>query len=104
MALACIEASQPKRPGAHFGGSVNFITNSVAAVFLSDRPNAGYGVEIREVTRDASLGRITVHVIEWLPDPKTFYSAVVLYPADIVAFPAPSGTVEFVRSKKIRTD
>ena len=84
--------------------SVDFASNSVAAVFLGIRPSPGYSVEIRKITRDSSSGKITIHIIEWLPDPKMGYAGVNVYPADLVIFPVQHGEVEFVRSKKVDTN
>lgn len=84
--------------------SVDFASNSVAAVFLEEKPSSGYSVEIGKITRDSLSGKISIHVIEWLPDPKMGYAGVNVYPADLVVFPVQHGEVEFVRSKKVQTN
>jgi hypothetical protein len=81
---------------------VDFKTQHVAAVFLGPKPNPGFGVEIRKITHDP-LKRLTViHVLELLPDPRKMYAGLVVYPADIVVFPATPGQVRFEMARRVR--
>jgi hypothetical protein len=82
---------------------VDFKTHQVAAVFLGAKPNSGYGVEIDRVTYDPKKKQTVIHVIELLPDPKMGYAAVIVYPSDLVVFPAHPGNVRFARDQKIGT-
>lgn len=83
---------------------VDFRTRLVAAVFLGAKPSPGYGVEISKITYDPQKKRTIIHIVELLPDPELAYAGVIVYPADIVIFPAKSGKVQFARTKKLRTE
>jgi hypothetical protein len=79
---------------------IDFKTSYVAAVFLGPRPNPGYGVKINKISYDARKKLTLIHVKESLPKPAMSYIDVVVYPADIVAFPAMAGRVQFVQTKR----
>ena len=83
---------------------VNFKMHHVAAVFLGAKPNPGYGVEINEITYNPRKNLTVIHVVELLPDPEMSYLAVIVYPADIVVFPAKTGKVQFARTRRMRTE
>jgi hypothetical protein len=83
---------------------VDFKTRHVAAVFLGVKPNPGYGVEINKITYNPRKKLTVIHVVELLPDPQMGYFAVIVYPADIVVFPAKPGKVHFKRIQRVRTE
>lgn len=82
---------------------VDFEKYRVAAVFLG-ASGPGHDIQVRKVTFDARERLTTVHVVELLPDPQKIYATVIVYPADVVVFPARPGAVAFVRTKKTRGD
>ncbi len=63
---------------------VDFSRESVAVVFLGERPNPGYTVRIADVREGRD--RIRICVEEGVPEPGKGYAAVVVYPFDMVAF------------------
>jgi hypothetical protein len=83
---------------------VNFKIHHVAAVFLGAKPNSGYGVEINRITYTPRKNLTVIHVVELLPDPQMAYLAVIVYPSDIVLFPAKPGKAQFARTRRIRTE
>lgn len=82
---------------------VDFEMHHVAAVFLGAKPNPGYGVEINKIIYNPRKKLTVIHVVELLPAPEMGYGAVVVYPADIVVFPAKPGKVQFARTRRVRT-
>ena len=83
---------------------VDFNVNQVAAVFLGAKPNPGYGVEISKISYDPRKKLTVIHVVELLPDPEMSYLAVIVYPSDIVVFPAQPGKVHFERTQRVRAE
>jgi len=65
---------------------VDFSSWTIVGIFRGSRPNRGYGVEVTG-GRTAG-GELVLSVTDWLPDPTAGYSALVVYPFDIVAVPA----------------
>lgn len=83
---------------------VDFKTRHVAAVFLGAKPNPGYGVEISKIIYNPRKKLTVIRAVELLPDPEMSYLAVLVYPADIVVFPAKPGKVHFKRIQRVRTE
>lgn len=81
---------------------VDFASSRVAAVFLGARPSPGYGVEISKIIYHPGKRLTVIHVVELLPDPQMSYLALLVYPADIVVFPAKPGQVRFARKRRVR--
>jgi hypothetical protein len=71
--------------------TVDFTNESVAVVFLGERPNPGYTVRIAGAEHDGPNVRICVE--ERGPEPEKGYAAVVVYPFDIVAVRARGAAV-----------
>lgn len=82
--------------------SIDFERESVAAVFLGPKPNAGYGVKIVSVT--VSDGQTTIAYTRLLPNPERDYAAVITYPFDLVVFPRSLQDVRFQKTDATRHD
>lgn len=88
-------AHAPNRPAP----DVDFSTTMVAAVFLGSRPTGGFSVEIVRTRVDGQS--LVVEYVEKRPAPDAITAQVLSSPYHIVAVPAHSGTVSFV---KLRTE
>ena len=78
---------------------IDFRERSIVAVFLGERPNAGYSVEITRV--EASDGGIAVHYRELLPNPERDYAAVITYPYAAVEVSRVLGDATFSGSRRV---
>jgi hypothetical protein len=65
---------------------VDFSHWQIAAVFLGQKPNPGYGVHIILAVRRAD--EITISYTESRPAPGMMYAQMIVYPYDLVAVPA----------------
>lgn len=88
-------AHAPNRPAP----DIDFSTTMVAAVFLGSRPTGGFSVEIVRTRVDGQS--LVVEYVEKRPAPDAITAQVLSSPYHIVAVPAHSGTVSFV---KLRTE
>ncbi|MBI3047225.1 MAG: protease complex subunit PrcB family protein [Acidobacteria bacterium] len=73
--------------------SVDFSRSMVVAVFLGERPTAGYEVEITAVK--AQGGRAVVEYVERRPAPDALVAQVLTSPFHIVSLSRSAGTPEF---------
>ncbi len=79
---------------------IDFEKYIVAGIFLGEKPNPGYGVEITKVKKVNN--KIEVKFTEYLPNPNLDYPSVLVYPYDIVYFPKAKGNIIFSGSQKVR--
>jgi hypothetical protein len=82
---------------------IDFSTNSVVGVFLGPA-SPGHAVEITRITYNQAKEIFSVYVTEWQPNPALTYSAVIIYPGDMVLFPKQVGKTEFIVSSKIQPE
>lgn len=66
---------------------IDFETKQVAAVFWGPQANPGYRIRIDQAKLDAS-GVVHLVVDRAYPDPSRIYSALEVYPCDMVTFDA----------------
>ncbi len=85
--------------GAGAAPLVDFSQWQVVGVFLGERPNPGYGVDIAGYATAGTT--IEVQYTEWKPAPGMVYAQVIVHPYDIVAVPA-GGRVSFKATTKQR--
>lgn len=81
---------------------IDFAERSVVAVFLGERPNAGYSVEIGRIF--ISDGVVVVHYTELLPNPERDYATMITYPYQAVEVSRLPGEVSFRGSRLERSD
>lgn len=74
--------------------TVDFSRNMVLAVFLGSRPSGCYSVAITRVLQETSNTTVEYHEVI---SSSQICTAVVVYPSHLVAVPAASAPVQFVR-------
>ncbi|MEM2951181.1 MAG: protease complex subunit PrcB family protein [Nitrososphaeria archaeon] len=79
---------------------INFEKYIAVGVFLGEKPNPGYGVEIIDIKKKGE--EVKIEFIEYLPNPLKGYIQIIVYPYDIVYFPKTEGKIVFFESKKMR--
>ena len=84
--------------------NIDFTKSQVAGVFLGEKSNSGYSVEIKRVLYEADKHRIQIVVEEQVPSGSAIYATVLTYPADLVMFPKQSGDIEFIRASEKRKE
>lgn len=79
---------------------IDFSKYYVAGVFLGERPNPGFGAEIKGIKK--INGYIQINYVEYLPNPLYDYAQVIVYPYELVYFHKTHGKIIFSGSKEIR--
>jgi hypothetical protein len=77
--------------------TIDFNHRRAAGIFLGTR-SAGWAVAIERVSYDPARALTTIHVVELQPDPDKVYPAVLIFPADVVAFETKPGRIETTRA------
>jgi len=83
-----------KQYGLEETPAIDFTDDMVVAIFLGEKPNAGYNLEIQKVALRAA-GGAEVEFMEYLPNPDSEYAAVLVYPHDVVIFQRVEGEILF---------
>jgi len=79
---------------------IDFTKYYVAGIFLGVRPNPGYGVEITNIKKKNN--EVQIEFTEFLPNPKTRYIQVIVFPCEMIYFSKVDGKITFSGSKKVR--
>lgn len=86
--------------GSGIEPQIDFEKYIVAGIFLGEKPNPGYGVEITKVKKVNN--KIEVKFTEYLPNPNLDYPSVLVYPYDIVYFLKAERKIIFSGSQIVR--
>ncbi|MCP4252307.1 MAG: hypothetical protein GY775_02665 [Candidatus Scalindua sp.] len=79
---------------------VDFAHNMIAAIFLGQKPNLGYGVEI--INFEKKHNKLLIRFVEYLPNPQFDYPAAIGFPYDIVIFTRTDGEILFEGVKTVK--
>lgn len=86
--------------GSGIEPQIDFKNSIVTGIFLGEKPNPGYGVELANIKKVNN--KIKVEFIEYLPNPNLDYPQVLSYPHSMFYFPKVKGEFIFSGSKKVR--